>query len=144
MRRRIMLALVGVALAAVVLVGAGVLILAQFGARQSARDRVLNQLLVLAEFTDDTFGDGSADRFQPTIGRLGDALEGAADLVVVTESGQVLASGRTGRSSFALTEAELAELANGPVLVDRSGAVVGLIRVDAQAGRGPLVGQPLA
>ncbi len=143
MRRRIMLALVGVALAAVVLVGAGVLLLAQFGARQSARDRVLNQLDVLAEFTDTTFSDGSADRFQPTIGRLGDAFEGAADLVVVSEDGEVRSSGRDRRASLVLTDAELAELADGPVLVDRPGTVVGLIRVDARAGRGPLADQPL-
>lgn len=144
MRQRIMLALVGVALAAVVLVGAGVLLLAQFGARQSARDRVLNQLEVLAEFTDSTFGDGSADRFQPTIGRLGDAFEGAADLVVVSKTGEVQSSGRSRGSSLTLTDAELAELADGPVLLNRPGSVVGLVRVEARAGRGPLADQPLA
>ena len=50
MRRRLTFAIFGIALAAVVLVGLGVLLLAQFGARQEARDQVQEQLEILESF----------------------------------------------------------------------------------------------
>jgi signal transduction histidine kinase len=49
MRRRLTIALVGVALASVLLVGAGVLVLAQFGARQQATEAAIERVDLLTD-----------------------------------------------------------------------------------------------
>ncbi len=140
-----MLALVGVALAAVVLVGAGVLFFTQIGARASARSRVLDQLEVLAELTDNANSDGTIDRVQPAIGRLGEAFDASdADIVVVTDRGRVVTTTPDRRKQINLSPLEVDALDDGPVLIDGRGEVIGLTRITARIGRGPLADQPLA
>lgn len=140
-----MVALVGVALAAVTLVGLGVLLLAQFGARQEARERVLDQLGVLADLADSGGPAGSIDRFGPALGRIGEAFE-ASDVayVVIDDDGHVRSARLNGRDHLILSSADLADLESGPIVVDRRGSVVGIARIDVRLQRGALADEPLA
>ena len=81
MRQRLTIALVGVALASVLLVGSGVLILAQIGAREQATSEAITQVDVLVDFASDEsqFESRQQDRRRrpralPPLQRLGPAL----------------------------------------------------------------------
>lgn len=70
MQRRITIALLGTALAAILLVGLGVLGLASIGAERDARDRVTAELDAVAELVSQS---RNPDDVGPVLGRLGDA-----------------------------------------------------------------------
>lgn len=99
MRQRLTIALVGVALASVLLVGAGVLILAQIGAREQATADAIQQVDVLVDFASDEsqVGGRQQDRRRrpgalPPLQRLGPALGfDETQPVLVGPNGAVLA-----------------------------------------------------
>lgn len=100
MQRRLIIALVGIALAAVLLVGAGVLILAQVGAREDTEADVLNRLAALAGLVEQ---GGSFDNIR-SLDDTRTAFELTdLDLVLVEGDGQAhrlllgLGAGRPGR-----------------------------------------------
>ncbi|MEM8925363.1 MAG: HAMP domain-containing sensor histidine kinase [Actinomycetota bacterium] len=86
MQRRLTVAMVGIALAAVVFVGAGVLTLAQFGARSDTEDAVRDGLAALTALTERS---GTVETLR-NVGDVRDAF-GLNDLgvVLVTDQGEV-------------------------------------------------------
>ncbi len=88
MQRRLTLALLGTALAAIVLVGAGVLALARIGAEREARDRVAIQLAAVVELVE---RNGRANDIGPIVGRFGDAFDGVTiDVGLLGPTGDLL------------------------------------------------------
>lgn len=107
MQRRLIIALVGIALAAVVLVGAGVLVLAQIGARDQTRDEVEEQLEALTDELSESFSGGpgrSLDRLRQAfdLRRLEYVLVDADGTVSVAQSTAVSERGRR-PTAFGLT-----------------------------------------
>lgn len=135
MRRRLTLALVGIALASIAFVGLGVLLLAQIGAREAAIDVMSEQLTALAEL-DFTAGRGPAD-----LGRLRQALEfEQLEFVAVRSDGhvQLIRPNRvnpTNRSALtdqiSLNAGQLSDLQSGrQVFINLEGSVVGVQTID--------------
>ena len=139
MRRRLIVAFVALALLAVVLVGAGVLLLAGVGARAEARSRVLDRVEAVAE-TLPTGADRAALAIQ--LERQQRAFDfQTLEVVIVGPSGNVTEPQFVGRRDdqrltgtqpqATLTGDELeAFLAGEAVSYDRDADVVGLIRLD--------------
>ncbi|MDH3684195.1 MAG: HAMP domain-containing protein, partial [Acidimicrobiia bacterium] len=149
MQRRLTVALVGVALASMVLIGAGVLILAQIGARQQTEAEAIERLDFLAELVDPNV---DADPPRPVRGNpLARAIPvlglSEAELAVVDDTGvlrtlrAVDAERRTGPGLepdgrvLVLTDEQLDALANGDVVVlDGTGSEVRVLRAVADDG----------
>ncbi len=122
MQRRITVALVGTALAAILLVGAGVLGFASIGAGRDARQRVELQLDAVVELV------GQADtstNVGPIIGRLGDAFDNSAIEVGVLGPEGTLRPPRRGRTPSdlgpPLSDDEAAAVRAGDQLLTRVG-----------------------
>ncbi len=142
MRRRLMFALVGLALAAIVLVGVGMVVLAQFGAQRSAASQVESQLVALAEIADDA---GSIERFRGPLGRLGEAFDlNDALLVDLASDGARPINSPGTQPLLELTTEQYEQLERGETLVvDRPGRVIGLVALDGGTDRGPFRGRTL-
>ncbi len=141
MQRRLITALVGIALAAVLLVGAGVLVLAQIGARANTETEVAERLEAVANLIEGTNTD---EGLRPLSGRDRFGLAGL-DFVVVTTDGEVRLNanprvgGRSpasgdGRVLFTLTPDDLTRLTKGETVTvtgsgRSSGEVIGLRQV---------------
>jgi signal transduction histidine kinase len=123
MQRRITLALVGTALAAILLVGAGVLGFASIGAERDARERVELQLDAVADLVVAQAGR-SAD-LGPIIGRLGDAFDNSTIEVAVLGPQGNMRPPRRDRTPAdlgpALTSDDLASVRAGEPLFTRIG-----------------------
>lgn len=137
MRRRLLLALVGIALASVLLVGAGVLLLAQLGARQDSRADVESQLDALADIGNSS---ASIENFDRLLDRLGSAFDvDQLAVVAIDPDGTVRRQERrsTRATGISLDPTELAVLeSGGRVVLDLRDSVVGLQQT-AGPGRGP-------
>ncbi len=143
MRRRLIVAFVALALLAVVLVGAGVLLLAGVGARAEARVRVLERVEAVAE----TLPSG-ADRASLVLQleRQQRAFDfQSLEVVTVSEAGDVTLPNFAGRRDeqrlldtlyqTTLTGDDLEAFGSGEsVSYDRDADVVGLIRLDLGDG----------
>ncbi len=149
MQRRLTLALIGIALAAVVLVGAGVLLFSSFGARQEARTAVTTQLDALAELTDVGLPSQRADELAERFGRA----FGIEQVGIVRIDSDGAVSLRNPRAvalevDVVTTAEERALLAAGePVLIDQRGGVVGLLGIASPGNRAQnavLIRQPIA
>ena len=86
MQRRLMFALVGIALAAVLLVGAGVLVLAQIGAREDTESEVRDRLDAVADLVDRPTSLESFRSLEGTRNAFGLA---DLDFVIVEDDGEV-------------------------------------------------------
>lgn len=152
MQRRLTVALVGVALASVALVGAGVLVLAQIGARQQTETEAIERLDFLAELVEPT-RDTDPDRPSPG-GPLARAIPvlglSEAELAIVEQSGVMrtlrVVGGDRRRGpglepdggAIALGDQELVEFLNGDVVVlDGGGSEVRVLRAIAGDGSTP-------
>ncbi len=138
MQRRLMLAMVGIALLSIILVGAGVLLLAQIGSRQEAREDVSQQLDALDDLAADGF---SPERLDQTLRRIGAAFStGDVILAGISAEGDVavITGNRPSPTELGLDSEQLAELTGGDqILLDDGRAVVGLRRVEFDSRRGP-------
>lgn len=143
MRRRLTLALLGVALLAVILVGAGVLLLAQVGARSEAQAQVERQLDALIDVAAEI---RTPDRLRPALGRIAEGFDiGDAALVAVTDDGQVVDVGREERVARLLDDEQLRRLRSSEtVLINDARHVVGFRRTGTTLTRGPLADTELA
>ncbi len=124
MRRRLIIAMVGTALAAVVFVGAGVLALAQIGARADTEDRVADGLEALSDLADRTGNVETIRELERT--RVAFGLDELA--VVVVEGDQLLrvtnvGNPRRGQAPFREREA-VGRLDPGQLDAFASGQVV--------------------
>ncbi|MGI9616883.1 MAG: sensor histidine kinase [Acidimicrobiales bacterium] len=90
MRQRLTIALVGVALASVLLVGAGVLILAQIGAREQATNEAIEQVDVLTDFVSDSFQLGGRQQDRPRRPRVALPLQRLGPALGFVETGLVV------------------------------------------------------
>lgn len=138
MQRRLVLAMVGLALTTVVLVGAGVLALAQFGARQSARDDVAGQLEALAEVFESS---AAPERLDDQLRRLASGFNiSRLEVVAIGENGQARRlERRTGpvELSTRITQEDRAVLESGEnLLLDSGRSVIGLRSIDFEARGG--------
>lgn len=132
MQRRITLALVGTALAAILLVGAGVLGFASIGAGRDAQQRVELQLEAVADLV--AQADGSGD-LGPVVGRLGDAFDNSTIEVGVLGPDGNLRSPRRNRTPSGLgpplSDDEAGSVRAGEPLFTRIGGDLrGVQRVD--------------
>ncbi|MEL7156586.1 MAG: HAMP domain-containing sensor histidine kinase [Actinomycetota bacterium] len=157
MQRRLMVAMVGIALAAVVVVGAGVLALAQIGARADTEDSVRDGLGALAELTERSWTfetvrglDGVRTAFG--LSDLGIVLIDDAGNVVRVENLSRQRRPRPGGTEFSelltLTDQQRQRFDDGEVLfVDdpqsRGSTVLGLQRLDVTPGE-DLAAPPVA
>ncbi len=139
MRRRLTLALVGIALASIVFVGLGVASLAQIGAREEAVTQMSESLTAISEI-DFRDGRGPAD-----LGRLQKALEfDELEFVAVSADGTLLAprqrrnnqgSSTKLTNSVTLNADQVTQLAAGEqIFIDQRGKVVGLQPIDLELG----------
>ncbi len=149
MQRRLALALALTALAAVVLVGLGVVLQANRGARSEATENVTRAAEAIAELSAGTRRLGDFGR-QLALSRQAFDFE-ALQVVLVTDEGEVLqaggAAGRIGRAEpppaddpaladlpSVLGSDQLAVFRSGePVVVDGEGRVIVLIELDVDA-----------
>jgi len=122
MQRRITLALVSTAVAAILLVGAGVLGFASIGAERDARERVELQLDAVADLV--AQANGSTD-LGPIIGRLGDAFDNSTiEVAVIGPQGNLRPPRRGGVPADlgpALSNEELTSIRSGEPLFTRMG-----------------------
>ncbi len=152
MQRKLTAALLGVALFSIVLVGAGVLVFAQVGARADATSAVEKQLEALQTVTDrsETTPLQSID---PSLRRVGEAFgNGQVGVVMVDAIGvieELPIRGSEGRfnafgiDSIELDETEVAALRAGEIVTSDEGrSVVGLLAVGAANRPGPASSTP--
>ena len=144
MRRRLTVALVGIALISIVFVGLGVLLLAQVGARDAAVNKMSESLTALSDIN---FSEG---RGPTDLGRLRTALElDQLEFVGVTRDGDLVAP-RNRRNSdeqdsklverIKLSGDDYNKLREGDqVFVNLNRTVVGFQPLDADLPRGDLV-----
>lgn len=143
MQRRITIALLATAMAAIVLVGLGVLGFANIGAERDARDRVAAQLDAVVELA----GRSPDGGVGPALGRLGDSLDNSRiEIGRVTAAGELRtlrrAQGASGDLGPSLTDEERAVLDTGePVFTTADGRVRGvtILDVDTQLPAGGAV-----
>ena len=141
MQRRITIALLGTALAAILLVGLGVLGLTSIGAERDARERVIAQLDAVAELVAQS--SDPAER-GPALARLGDAFENSTIAIGRLDASGALTSnprsGSTQRLEPALDEDDLEQVRDGePVFTRVGGDLRGVQQLDAGNGRGTTV-----
>lgn len=139
MQRKLLLALIGIALASVILVGAGVLLFAQFGSRQSARDDVVRQLQALGDLADsqplERFDRQSLQRFQNAFGSA------QLDFVAIRSDGELVSlPGRGPRPPVddgpSIDQEQMALLLAGEILTfDSPGSVVGIRLLEQATGQ---------
>ncbi len=150
MQRKLTLVLVGIALASILLVGAGVLAFTQVGAREDATAAVEEQLIALQTIA--TRSDENALRtVEPAVRRLGAAFDNGQLAVVLVDDGGEIRPLPTrpgtdlvtvaGSQSLIVSADQLEALRSGDtVVIDQSRNVVGLVRLDiptrAEAVRG--------
>lgn len=134
MQRRLTIALIGTALAAIIFVGAGVLGFAQLGAERQTRQAVGDQLEALAELAESS---GSVDRVGPILQRIGDAFDVRSVRVgLVSPEGEILL-GRNRNAgpsaSIALGPQQLETLLAGDPLIEKvRGHIRGIQRLDLE------------
>lgn len=150
MQRRLTFAIVGVALAAIVLVGLGVLGFAQVGATSRARTAVEARLEAIGQLIDT---DIPVERAGPAILQLGDSFSsGTVQFATLTPSGELRGPGRRNEGNrnlrIPLDPDQVAVVAAGEPLVYRTNGVVrGVQRLelDDRAGAAVvIVEQPIA
>ncbi len=134
MQRRLTLALLATALAAIVLVGAGVLTLARIGAEREARDRVAVQLDAVVELVERS---GRANDIGPVVARLGDAFDGVTiDLGILGPNGGLRSLRRDRNNNDigpALDAASVSTAGSGEAVYTRVGdRVRGIRTVDVE------------
>ncbi len=140
MQRRLTLAFVGLAMAAIVLVGIGVLLMTQVGARSDARGRIANQLDTIVELANQNTDGNDVPR---SLGRIGAAFEvDELQVVLVFADGRVTSIPDRGEQSdralFSLDSEQQETFASGdPVELARGREVAGLQRVDVEIGNRP-------
>jgi len=138
MQRRITIALLGTALAAILLVGLGVLGLASIGAERDARERVIAQLDAVAELVGQS--SDPAER-GPALARLGDAFENSTIAIGRLDASGALTTnprnGSTQRVEPALDEGALEQVRDGePVFTRVGGDLRGVQQLNGRNGRG--------
>lgn len=124
MQRRITLALMGIALAAVLLVGVGVLGFASIGAERDARERVETQLDAIAELVDDS---SNGAELGPAISRLAESFDNSTVAIAVLAPNGELVTGRRSPSRNLgpeLDEGESEQVLGGGVAFTRVGGQV--------------------
>ncbi len=152
MQRKLVLVMVAIAFAAVTLVGAGVLVFAQVGARDDATAAVERQLTALQEIAVGRDGTTLAT-LEPAIRRLGIAFgDGQLAVVVIDDYGSVrtLPTRNTvpaptvvGADALTVTDNQVDALRDGEtVIIDQPRNVVGLVRLDIPVRPGALGGTP--
>ncbi len=150
MQRKLTAALVGVALSAIVLVGAGVLVFAQIGARQAATIAVEEQLHALQVVTDRS-ETTPLQTIEPSLRRVGEAFgNGQVSVVLVDDDGhveQLPLRGNEGHpigiGSIDLAATEVEALQAGEIITSDEGrTVVGLLAVSAGNRPDRLAGTP--
>ncbi len=135
MQRRLAIAMIGIALAAILFVGAGVLGFAQIGAEREARELAIRQLAAVVEIAE---ASPNFERAGPAIERAGTAF----DLRVVrfgamTRSGELHFGrprrGTGSRGSVTLGPNQIATvLAGQPFVIKEGGLIRGIQLVDAE------------
>ena len=139
MQRRLTLALVATALAAIVLVGAGVLGFASIGAGRDAEARVESQIDAVAELLE---GSSRPAAIGPALGRLGDAFDGVTiDIGVLGPDGNLRFARRTSdeptQAGPSLDVDEIELVVNGATAFTRiDGRLRGVRRIDAEVAVG--------
>ncbi len=147
-QRKLTLALVGITLASIVLVGAGVLAFTQLGARDSATSAVRAQLGALQTIASRS-DDEALQTIEPAVRQLGEAFDnGQLAVVVVDDNGSIRSiQDRPGSErsnpgqllSMVVSAEQLERLRLGEtIVIDQPRNVVGLVRLDVpvRAGRG--------
>ena len=136
MQRRITIALLGTALATILLVGLGVLGLASIGAERNARDRVVSQLEAVTELVDQS---RNPTDIGPAIERLGQALDNSRIAVGRLDADGALATNPRDAGNRdlgpALDAEERALVLDGESVLTRIGGELrGVQLLDADAG----------
>ncbi len=142
MQRRLTLALVGLALATIVLVGAGVLGFAQIGADRKARQIVEDRLAVLVDLAS---SQENIDRAAPSLFRLAETFgAGTVHFGSIDDAGQVQYVARRGepdnRVGFRVTSDGIDKLATGGPFISRDrGTIRGVQILQLPGARGEVV-----
>ncbi len=145
MQKRLTQTLVAVALSAVLLVGAGVLLLATLGARDDARRQVEQQLVAIADVANTT---GDRERADNALVRIAEGFDvSSVTIVRVSDSGRVSElRGRPDRDGparedtiLSLDDKDVNAFDDGEsIVLDTAGSVTGLRRLDfVDDRRGP-------
>ena len=125
MQRRLTIALIGIAMAAILFVGAGVLAFARFGAEREARGLVAEQLEALLSVVENT---DSIERAAPALVRIGEAFDlSSVRFGLLTPSGEIrIRRGPESPSALRVQlDSEQAEmLESGESLITSNGGVV--------------------
>lgn len=140
MQRRLTLALVATAVAAIVLVGLGVLGFASIGAERDAEQRLEAQLDAVVELVERT---GRPSDIGPAIGRLGDAFDGSTiDVGLIGPNGNLRAirssRGEPSAAGPPLESDDVSAVEAGETVYTRvDGRLRGIRRIDVQLDQLP-------